>query len=135
MGDKNQIQLSPIISWVLGVGILAFIIVILAIIFNVIPSDAITFSTTGSSNDTILVEATSTLSPIARGITSNSVIANEFTWLTFDGVNDVINTTLDFEQENFTAIAWIKIPALSNGSKIFFNNYNTGFARRKAKVA
>lgn len=133
MGDKNQIQLRPIISWVLGVGILAFIVLILAIIFNVIPSDSISFSTTSSSNDTILVESTSILSPLGRGITTSSVTANDFTWLNFDGVNDQVDATkLDIEtNKNWTVLGWFNwINNTADNTHTFLGN---GFGNNRTR--
>ncbi|KKK92946.1 hypothetical protein LCGC14_2697800 [marine sediment metagenome] len=94
--------MRSVMGWTLGVGIIAFVLLILAIIFNVIPSDAIYPSTISSTSQTILVESTSTLSPIAWGITSSEVKANNDTW---------INCTLDdfVESERYDTISfWYK---------------------------
>ncbi len=63
-----------------------------------------------STNDTVLTELTSTLAPIGDGITSSSVIANEFTWLEFDGVNDVVDVGSfnDINNTNFSLSFWVK---------------------------
>lgn len=47
--------------------------------------------TENSSNQTILVESSKTLSPIGSEITSDEVTAYNRTWLDFDGTNDIVN--------------------------------------------
>ncbi len=98
-------QIRPIIFWVIGIGVLAFIILILSIIFNVIPSDSISPSTTIPNNKTILSESTDTLSPIGSGITSSEVKANNDTWIkctTDDFVESERYDTISFWYKNDT---------------------------------
>lgn len=88
MEEKQQHQVRPIIFWVIGIGVLAFVILILSIIFNAIPSEAISNSISNSDNQTILIESSTVLSPVGRGITSSTVKANNDTWLDFNNTNE-----------------------------------------------
>lgn len=102
MVEKQQNQIRPIILWVIGIGILAFIILILSIIFNVIPTDSISPSTTISDSEITLIESSTTLSPVGRGISSSEVNANNLTWLEFDGSNSDQIEIPNSQDFNFT---------------------------------
>jgi len=86
---------------------------------------------TSSSSQIILTSSTDTLTPIGDGITSSSISSYNNTWLNFDGVDDVINTTEQNSYQNlsngFTLSIWVNtvtsnITSTSDSSYLSISN-------------
>jgi len=112
MGVNKKAKMTPI-----GFFISFLIIVVIGIVvINYtadIAEDIDTVVTTNSSNETILIESSTTLAPIGTTTTSSEVKANNQTYADFDGDGDYINFTsnnLDlFNKNEFTHIIFAKI--------------------------
>ena len=105
---EQQTGLTKVIFIVISIAVIAMMLLILAIIFNVIPLSSIFPTFTSSSNAFILFNNVTQpiLASTGEGITSNFMIRNNDTWLNFDGDDDNVlserHDTISFWYKNET---------------------------------
>lgn len=115
---------------VLGAGGLIILVVLTFIVVSnvALVHDGVDSLVSNSSEEAILIESTTTLSPIGEGITSSEVKAYNNTWLEFDGVNDRVQFPESIESElkmvnsNITISVWLNTtsaPAASSFGSVF----------------
>ncbi len=107
----------------IGIIILAIVVSVGAVIMiNYQEAVLITNSTSSSQNILADNNSAQTITPVEEGITSLSATRKNDSWLEFDGVNDIINTSYisPFNLTgNYSISAWIRtIKNSSVGSKI-----------------
>ncbi len=111
MAKENNPQ--KIIGVIIALGIIAFFVLILYVMFNNIPSTAISSTRTTSFSDTILADNASVQTLSETPIGSVTTTALNRTWLSFDGINDEVNlggnNLCIGGTINFTISAWVNV--------------------------
>ncbi len=123
--NKNNINIEKVVGIIISVAILAFLVLILYIIFNNIPLASISSVATLSVSDNIVADNNSaqTLSEIP--LTDVTTTAHNTTWLQLNGEDEYINTTQIDIFENLTNISvsmWVNITSNASSMRLFSNS-------------
>lgn len=125
---NDNINLNKTIFIIIGIAIIAFIVLILAIVFNSIPTSSVPSSAVlGSSSQSIITNTSATLSPTEEGITSSSGTANNDSWMEFDGVNDNVIVPSDESlniTQNITISIWVNSATNEQNTDSYFIRAN-----------